>query len=99
MAVFPFGSVYLVLATGWTIRVCFLAGAGDFSFRKMSSQPPGSTQPAIQWLPRVKQLVYEADHLCTSGAEAKKEQSCISSPSYVFMECKGTAFPYIYTQF
>jgi hypothetical protein len=43
-----------------------------YLFSRMSRLALGITQPAIQWVPRVKQLVHEADHILPSGAEAKK---------------------------
>jgi len=47
-------------------------GQEIFLFSIMSRLAVGITQPAVQWVPRVKQLVHQADHSLPSGACAKK---------------------------
>jgi hypothetical protein len=66
---------------------------------RMSRLAVGITQSAVEWVPRVKQLVLQADHSLPSGAYAKKWWSSTSISLYIFMKCEGTTLPYLYTQF
>jgi hypothetical protein len=56
-------------ATDWTAGVRL--HVWDFSLIHSISTGSGSTQPLIQWVPRVKQPVREADHTPPSTAEIK----------------------------
>ena len=47
-------------------------GQENFLFFRMSRLAVGNTQPAVLWVPRVKQPVHQADHSLPSGAYAKK---------------------------
>jgi hypothetical protein len=45
----------------------------------------GSTQPPIQWVPGVKWLRHEAEHLPPASAKVKKMWIYTSTPPYAFM--------------
>jgi hypothetical protein len=56
-----------------------------FSSPLHSDRLGGSTQPPIQWVPRVKRPGREVDHSSPSIAEVKNAWNYASTPQYVFM--------------
>ena len=69
-------------ATGWTVKVRFMAGARNFFFFKRPALE--TVQPLIQWVPEslskgIKRSRRQSDYLCLSSAEVKNAWSYTSA--------------------
>jgi len=80
-----------------------------FSISRSSSPPPHpppksiptsrkTTQPSLQWVPRVfclwaKETVHEVDQASASYIKIKNKLICSFTPLYSFMACTGTNLP------
>jgi len=83
-------SQYSDYVMGWTSRVRFPAGAGNFSLRHCVQTGSETTQSPIRWAPGVlfpeeKLPGCEADDLPPSSADVKNAWSYTCTDSYVLM--------------